>query len=93
MGVVEAGLRQFARDFSEFLPPERVFVDFMENTLSEHGSYYVTWDRETDDASLEIIVYGRVSEVFRGTLREVLDYVQAHHWYGDPQPDYDDEDY
>jgi hypothetical protein len=89
---VEFGIREFCNRFEGYCEKNGdVFLDFMENTLSERGSYGIIWTPGDDSARLRVMVYGHESEVFSGSLREVLEYVAKHHWYGEPYPDDEEE--
>lgn len=87
---VEAGIREFCKTFKGYCEKDGlVYLDFMENTLSERGSYAIMWRPRNGRAYLRKMTYGHEDEIFKGTLREVLEYVAKHHWYGEPHEDED----
>lgn len=90
---VEAGIREFCKTFKGYCEKDgMVYLDFMENTLSERGSYSIMWYPGNGRAHLRKMTYGHEDKVFKGTLREVLEYVAKNLWYGEPYEDDEEED-
>lgn len=95
MAEVEDSIRTFMKVFDGYTINKEglTHIDFMENSLSEYGSYGIEWKSVEDAAVLTKHVYGSRKEVFKGSLLEVLEYVQKHHWYGEPTSRHDEDYY
>lgn len=71
------------------LPPEHgragfKYVSIFENSLSEHGKYFLAIDEAQSLYELRISRYGRESVVHSASsLLALLQYVEQNHYYGD----------
>jgi len=71
------------------LPPEHgrggfKYVSIFENSLSEHGKYFLAIEETQSLYELRISRYGRESVVHSATsLLALLQYVEQNHYYGD----------
>jgi hypothetical protein len=75
-------IRPWIYDKSEFQPRLVRFVKVFEHTLSEHGSYHLLFDPETEESWLEKTTWGHARTVKNfPTLEEMVGYVASHHWY------------
>lgn len=86
--AVAAALASWLADWS--LGRSDVRIGVFEHTLSEYGSYAITWMPGGEpEARLTKTTYGSERDVPKaaGDLASVLAYVALHHPYTDPNPD------